>query len=222
MWVWVWVCGYGWGCGWGGGCEWGGGWVRGGVGGGHSWEVLVLPGAHPERCVWPEAGVGWRKGPRAAGGLGFCPEGCGAGSRRGCEPLCAVGTARCSLPQQVGGGRLGVGIRVEQWSLGPLGSPQSLEGRVTLVSQVGLRLTWRGPGWPRLRAGSLALGPPPSGMFLARGFWSAAMCTLPSPGPARTPGLTALEMPGSHAWGPVPPASSPSGFPDCPLRCLPS
>ena len=79
---------------------------------------------------------------------------------------------------------------------------------MTLVSQVGLRLTWRGPGWPRLRAGSPVLGPPPSGMFLARGFWSDVMCTLPSPGPARGPGHTALEMPGSHAWGPVPPASS--------------
>lgn len=104
-----------------------------------------------------------------------------------------------------------MGIRVEQWSLGPLSSPQSLEGRVTLVSQVGLRLTWRGPGRPRLRAGSLACS-----LLVASGLLPCAPC------PARGPGLTALEMPGRHAWGPVPPASSASGFPDRPLHCLPS
>lgn len=78
---------------------------------------------------------GGRRGPEPQGVSGSARRAVGRGLGRECEPLCAVGTARRSLPQQVGGGRLGVGIRVEQWSLGPLSSPQSLEGRVTWLAR---------------------------------------------------------------------------------------
>lgn len=123
---------------------------------------------------------GGRRGPEPQGVSGSTWRAMGRGLGRGCEPLCAVGTARRSLPQQVGGGRLGVGIRVEQWSLGLLSSPRSLEGRVTLVSQVGLRLTWRGPGRPRLRAGSLACS-----LLVASGLLPCAPC--PARGLPRDP-----------------------------------